>query len=263
VRGDRGDLGAAGGATRHHHHRLPGHGVIWADGAEKHLPQRRGSPTAAQVVHQRRAHVGGQRQAVDPPALAVNHHFTAAPIQILKAQDGDLRRTQAEPGHQQQHRPVPQAQRRGLVTRGQQRPKNIHARGARQAAQPPSRYRRHHRGQVPIDHADSEQVPQQRTQADGQDLHRAHRVAPAGVEDEVHHALGSQQLDTQQVLDHQSAQEPVNDRGPPRYRPFAQPAFAPQITRVSLDQLSDRVLDLPRLLRRDHVDLPQKGEHLS
>ena len=65
-----------------------------------------GGTDLTQIASQGRANVRGQRQALQPLALAPHDNLAALPVQILQGHGQHLAAAQPEPGQKQQDRVV-------------------------------------------------------------------------------------------------------------------------------------------------------------
>jgi hypothetical protein len=96
----RSDLGGPGSSARAAHGRGDGAGRQRPDRRprpQEHLPPTAGRAPPTRVAGDRVADVGGQRQPVLAPTLAMDKQFPPAPVDVIQRQGGDLAAAQPEP----------------------------------------------------------------------------------------------------------------------------------------------------------------------
>ena len=155
-------------------------------------------------------------------------HHCAAPVEVLQPQLHDLAGPQAQPGHAQDDRPVPQSAGRGGVQRGDQLLEGP-------GVQMPDKSRRavrHHRDRVlqpVLTQPLGAQEPEERAQRRRRKLHRPRPVAASQAADEAGHMLDPDLRRSNRPPGEHRLQERARVPGVVEPRPRAHAACAAQM----------------------------------
>ena len=140
-------------ATHHAAHGAQPQAVARRVQANEDVAGRTGWPRMLEIVHQGRAHIGGQREPFMARALAAHEHLAAFPIHVVQGQGPHFTSAQPESRQEQEDRVIPHTGRRPAITAAQQALDVLGRQRLGQVCPSPLRDRGQRRGQVPVDRA--------------------------------------------------------------------------------------------------------------
>ena len=213
-----------------------------------------------QVIDHRLADIRGQRQPIQPVALAPHRQLTGPPVDVVEPQCGHLSRAQTEAHQHGQDREIAPADRTAPVAAAQQRRDHRRVQGLGQRRQLRVRDSRDRRGEVARSDPGDEQEPQQRPQRAEQRLHRPHAAQPRLRQHERGHLRGREIVKVEPVTHGVSRQEPPSDVLMAAHRGRRQTPLDAQIAAIGIEQPIHRALHRRRLARRHPRDLAQVGQ---
>ena len=216
-------------------------------------------PAVAQVIGDRLAHVGGQRQPGVVIAFAPHRALPGAPVDVIQGEAGDLPGPQAHPGEQDQDRVVAAPGGAVPVAGRQQRGCLPGSDPARKRGSPAAGRRRFGRVQPRPHSAGDVQESEQRAHRGHQALHVG-RVSPAGLADgesgDVRRGHGGQ---VRLAGDAQAGDQRAGEPHVTAHRDCRQPALAGQVAAELRQQRLSRRRGHGSGLR-DHAQAPQVAQ---
>jgi hypothetical protein len=103
--------------------------------------------TVAQILRDRLADIGRQRQPLDAAAFAAHDDLPRPPVKVVELKPGDLATAHSQPHQHHQDREIATPSHRRAVAAVQQPADLLAVEPTRQTRQPPARHRRHRPGQ--------------------------------------------------------------------------------------------------------------------